>query len=326
MTTFLKTHRHYWIAPLFIGVGLILLAAILLAPSSSLAPATPAAMWTPRSVTRVVGVGETLTVPVSFTASQDLDNVVVRIVPQLRPYVEIDPLMLGDIARGGTTKFNVVISPTASSQPQIVKGTIQLRSGNVPERTFLATLPVTVIIPDSLEVTPLAITPISSDETVVEQRINAYLGCTDFDCSDRLDAIVELGPIAVPRLIQLLESGPSAVAPRLPSHGTEIRLIAALGQLRDPRAIDTLRPFLAHSNPVVRAQAVTAISQIGGDAVVDTLVPALRDSDPLVREMAVRGLKHLGDPRAASELQKALEIESEPHIRKEIEETIRALK
>ncbi len=181
------------------------------------------------------------------------------------------------------------------------------------------------LFPNTLNERVVQLPSENSDGTMIDETINTYLRCTDFDCSNRLDGIVALGPKAVPRLIELLEAAPSAGEPRLPGDGYEIRLVVALGQLGDSRAVVTLRPLLTHPNPVLRAQVVNSLAHIGSVRVLDALLPLLKDDDPLVREMTAAGLMRLQDRRALAELRSALGTETEPHIRRAIEEAIQAL-
>ena len=74
-----------------LAAGALVLAAILLVPSP--APAEPVIAWTPSSVSQAILAGESITVAVSFTASENLNNVDVRVVPALEPYVQTNPAL-----------------------------------------------------------------------------------------------------------------------------------------------------------------------------------------------------------------------------------------
>lgn len=143
MTTFLKTHRLLWI-PLLLGAGLVLLALVLFPRSP--APATPAVSWTPSSVMETVLAGDSITVPVSFTASKELNDVVGYVVPELQPFIELTPLTLGHISVGETVDFDITISAPADSLPDRVEGVVLLRRGSIATTTYAKPLPVTVVI------------------------------------------------------------------------------------------------------------------------------------------------------------------------------------
>ncbi len=124
--------------------GLFILAVVLFMPSR--APAAPTIAWAPSSVTETILAGESKTVSVSFTASSDLSNVVVQVVPELQPYVQTNPAGFGGISKWQTVNFDLIISAPASSLPGAFEGTVQLRSGNNPNKTFARPLPVTINI------------------------------------------------------------------------------------------------------------------------------------------------------------------------------------
>ncbi len=167
-------------------------------------------------------------------------------------------------------------------------------------------------------------------DTKVGRTIGAYLGCIDFDCLEKSQAVVALGQDAVPPLLQVLQHGVApAVAVELPGDVpllVRLRAIQGLGALGDPRAVNALVDAIDDSNPLVRAEAAAALGQFSGeDMVLAALLPLLEDPDPLVREMTVSALESLGRPEALSELRRALDIEPETHIRSAIKKAIQAL-
>lgn len=185
-----------------------------------------------------------------------------------------------------------------------------------------------------LEVTPFPTgEPLSAEflrGTEVGQAILSYLGCIDFDCPDALSAVVAHGSDSVAPLLKLLHHGvPPEVAAQLPGDVptlVRLRVVTALGQLQDPRALDSLVNILEDPNPLVRAAAATALGQFSGeDTALTALIPLLKDADPLVRELAANALKNLGQPEALPALRLALKTEPEEHIRSAIEMAIEAL-
>lgn len=143
MTTFLKTHKRKWLA-LILGAGLILIVLVLL-PRSPV-PATPAVSWTPSSVLKAVPAGQSVTVPVSLTASRNLTDMVVRIAPQLQPFVDVDQPVLGDITEGETVVLTFMVSMPASAVPQTIEAVVQLRSESPPNKNFGSPLPFTILV------------------------------------------------------------------------------------------------------------------------------------------------------------------------------------
>jgi hypothetical protein len=127
-----------------VGVALVVLAAIVLTPSP--APAQPVISWVPESVSETILAGETKTVSVSFTASEDLGAVEVRVVPELAPYVSTNPTSFPALVAGQETNIEIIISAAADAPPQTVDGTIQIRNAGQPPRNFAQPLPVIISI------------------------------------------------------------------------------------------------------------------------------------------------------------------------------------
>lgn len=167
------------------------------------------------------------------------------------------------------------------------------------------------------------------DETEIGQAIRAYLGCVDFDCSEKLNDIVALGPDAVEPLVMLLQHGASPeMAGQLTSDITVVRLrsVIALGALEDPRALDPLVAAMDDPNPLVRAEIASALGRFRReDAALAPLLRMLGDSDPLVREMTVGALERLGHREALTALRRAVESEPADYIRSAINKAIETL-
>ena len=126
------------------GVALVVFAVIVLTPSP--APAQPVISWVPELVNETVLAGETKTVTVSFTASEDLGAVEVRVVPELEPYVTTNPTSFQSIVAGQAVNLDVTFSAPADSLPKVVEGTIQIRNVGRPPRTFARPLPVATTV------------------------------------------------------------------------------------------------------------------------------------------------------------------------------------
>jgi hypothetical protein len=126
------------------GVALLVIGIIVFAPS--LAPAEPTITWTPAFINETILGGETKTVSVFFIASEDVNNVIVRVVPELQPYVRVSPSNFSSITRGQNLNLTIVISSLVTSLPGTFEGTIQLRSGTPSQKTIAKPLPVTINI------------------------------------------------------------------------------------------------------------------------------------------------------------------------------------
>ena len=133
-----KTFVGGTIAALF---GAVLIAVFLL--YSSPAPAGPPIVsWMPPSVVQDVVAGESVTTTASFTATRNLSGVVVRVVPEIAPYVTVSPTAFSSITKGSTYTLNVTLTTPADALPTSTDGTIQLRSGSDQNNTYAKPLPV----------------------------------------------------------------------------------------------------------------------------------------------------------------------------------------
>ena len=187
MNTFIKTHRRFWI-PLLLGGGVIAVAVVLFTSTPS--AAKPAVTWTPSFVTETVLAGDTITVPVSFTASRNLNNVVVHVVPELQPVVQVVPVAIGSVAKGETVNLNIMISTAPTTPPTTLDGTIRLINENGAQKSYAEPLPLTVNIEWQLFEEPeerysllypptVFVTFFDSENLLVLRRLDATEGGTE---------------------------------------------------------------------------------------------------------------------------------------------------
>ena len=103
-----------------------------------------------------------------------------------------------------------------------------------------------------------------------------------------------LGCRAVPALIRAL-SDPRFDATKVGSDWTSAsplqRVLDALSDLGDPRAIEAVIPFIRHKDSDVRQMAALTLGSIGTDACVTPVAAALRDEDEQVRCFALIGIE-----------------------------------
>jgi hypothetical protein len=91
------------------------------------APAAPTISWTPSEVVETIGQGETKTTVVSFTSEDDLEDVVVWIVPELSPYVSASPSSFSSINEGDTLSLTLTFSAPTDAPLGTLEGTLHLR-------------------------------------------------------------------------------------------------------------------------------------------------------------------------------------------------------
>jgi HEAT repeat protein len=80
-------------------------------------------------------------------------------------------------------------------------------------------------------------------------------------------------------------------------------IIAALGELGDPRAFDLLQTAIASSNELIQTAAVGSLGELGDVRAVPLLVPYATKSDWQVRYRVVQALNRLGGTEARSLLE-----------------------
>jgi HEAT repeat protein len=77
---------------------------------------------------------------------------------------------------------------------------------------------------------------------------------------------------------------------------TAVDVAAALGKLRDPRAVESLIAALKVDNPEMRLSVAEALGKLEDSRAVEPLIQALGDSDALVRCAVAEALRKLGQP------------------------------
>jgi HEAT repeat protein len=113
-----------------------------------------------------------------------------------------------------------------------------------------------------------------------------------------VEALVGLGPVAVPSLIEALA--------RRPEHRK--LLIDALGLIGDLRAAAVLAPLCDDDDANVRVAAAEALGRVGGPLARGALTHALARGELLLSQAALEGLNRLGATLDRQELEKLLEL------------------
>jgi hypothetical protein len=113
--------------------------------------ATPIIKWSPSSVNQQVTAGQSITIPISFIASENIsDNPIVRVDPRLTSFVTVSPSSFGSITKGQTINLNLTISAPPSAPSGTSDGTVQIKSELKPKLTFSKPLPVTITVITSM--------------------------------------------------------------------------------------------------------------------------------------------------------------------------------
>lgn len=80
-------------------------------------------------------------------------------------------------------------------------------------------------------------------------------------------------------------------------------IIAALGELGDPRAFQLLEEAIGSDNELVITAAIGSLGELGDPRAVSLLIPYATNPDWQVRYRVVQALKNLGGPEAHSTLE-----------------------
>jgi HEAT repeat protein len=96
----------------------------------------------------------------------------------------------------------------------------------------------------------------------------------------------------------------------------KMSIVAALGELDDPRAFDLLKDALKDDNGLIQTVAISALGELGNPDAVALLLPHATDEDWQVRYRVVQALNRLGGVQAEETL-KQLSQDSVPQVAEE---------
>lgn len=156
-----------------------------------------------------------------------------------------------------------------------------------------------------------------------------------------VDAVVGYGERAVPHLTEMLALNRVPVEPLIedalanPQKRNRLRTIRAIGELKDSRAVSSLKEIAQEPDREIRGAAEEALRKIGGATwgrasaakalgfigsaeAVPALIKQLSDPNATVRLRVVRALSAIGDVRASKPLAKLLTVEVDHEVRREI--------
>jgi HEAT repeat protein len=91
----------------------------------------------------------------------------------------------------------------------------------------------------------------------------------------------------------------------------QFSIIATLGELGDPRAVELLKQALASDNELVQTAAISSFGELGDIQAVPLLAPFASNSDWQIRYRVVQALARLGGAEAKSVLETLVNDEVE---------------
>ena len=78
----------------------------------------------------------------------------------------------------------------------------------------------------------------------------------------------------------------------------KLSVIAALGELGEPRGFELLKQALSEDNDLVKTAAISSMGELGNAEAISILAPYSKDSDWQIRFRVAQALNRLGTPEA----------------------------
>ena len=110
-------------------------------PLSGTTSTQPKITWSTTSINVILSPGESTSSDLTFTSSQKLTNVALTVVPQIAPFVNVQPSSISSLAANQAQSVHLAIAIAAATAFGTYDGTIQLKSGTT---TFPQTVKITV--------------------------------------------------------------------------------------------------------------------------------------------------------------------------------------
>lgn len=83
----------------------------------------------------------------------------------------------------------------------------------------------------------------------------------------------------------------------------KLSVVAALGELGEPRGFEILKQALSEDNDLIKTAAISSMGELGNTEAVSILAPYASDSDWQIRYRVAQALNRLGTPEAKSILE-----------------------
>lgn len=132
--------------PLAILAACLAVSVLGPSPIAARAQTAPPIAWTPTSVALAILPGETRTVPLSFTVSEDLCGGSLHLTPHLRDFVTVKPRSFGSIREGEQVMFALTVSGPKTLLDEIFDGAVQFTTRRTPGDLYGDPLPISVAI------------------------------------------------------------------------------------------------------------------------------------------------------------------------------------
>ena len=113
---------------------------------ANLSLSSPQITWTPASIDEERGLGQTKSKTVSFSSSENLENVEIYVSPGLRRLVRVHPTRLQRVEQGQNILVSITIAASATTSLGKANGSIQLVRNSLRPDVLFESLPVTVLV------------------------------------------------------------------------------------------------------------------------------------------------------------------------------------
>ncbi len=91
----------------------------------------------------------------------------------------------------------------------------------------------------------------------------------------------------------------------------KLSVVAALGELGEPRGFEILKQALSEDNDLIKTAAISSMGELGNTEAVSILAPYASDSDWQIRYRVAQALNRLGTPEAKPVLESLAKDEVE---------------
>lgn len=150
--------------------------------------AQPKLTWSPTGIYAGITNTTTVTKTVTFTSDQALQNVTIEAVPEIAPFVKIQPKTFAQVSIGQPQTVQLTFSAPAASKYGAYDGTIHLRMNNatVPQTLKTSvTFAVVPLPPDPGEAGKVTLPGIDSDGDGVRDDVERVIGFLDISGQQR---------------------------------------------------------------------------------------------------------------------------------------------
>src|SRR6266849_660615 len=161
------------------------------------ASSQPKITWSTTSINVILSPGESTSSDLTFTTSQKLTNVILSVVPQIAPFVTVQPSSISSLASNQTQSVHLSIAIATAAAFGTYDGTLQVKSGTT---TFPQTVKVTVNVWHTytarfgltIKYPPGWSTFTSTDQVVFSST--GRLPSTEDDLGDDVEIVAEANP------------------------------------------------------------------------------------------------------------------------------------